>query len=234
MLSNLIQQQIKEAALKTPNEEICGLLVESGNFYGFIQCTNKSSNKKNHFEISPFDYLNIAETNKIIGILHSQRSSVPSSLDIINAFGHNLKSYIYSIDGDIFIEVTEKHLKYGRYLNQKFEIGKQDCYTLIKNFYQQEFNIEINNYPRTDSWFKENPNIIKENYEREGFVEVDNIKNAKEGDVIVFSWGHMAIFLEKDLILHIKRDKPSIIEMLNDSYLSRITGIYRHKTRKYE
>ena len=145
MLSHLSKQKIKEAALKTPNEEICGLLIESGNCADFIQCKNISSNKANHFELSCLDYLRISEDNKIVGLIHSQKSFLPSYLDIINSLGHNLKSYIYSLDYDEFLEVTEGHLKYKKYLGLEFEIGKQDCFSLIVNFYKQELNIPIFN-----------------------------------------------------------------------------------------
>lgn len=226
MLNNRTKQEIKELALKIPNEEICGLLIESGNYESFIPCKNISSNKSKHFEISPLDYLRIAENNKIIGIIHSQHSFLPSSLDIVNSLGHNLKSYIYSLDFDEFLEITEGHLKYKKYLGKIFEIGKQDCFTLIRDFYKQELNIEINNYPRNDNWYKENPNIIIENYQKEGFQEAE-IKDIKHSDIIIFNSGHFGIYLDGDLLLHHQRNKLSNIERLTEEWKSFISNIYR-------
>lgn len=225
MLNDIIEKNIRKLALKTPNEEICGCLVESGTSTGIIPCRNISSNRSNHFEISPFDYLRISENNKIVGIYHSQFSENPSSLDVINSLGHNLKSYFYSISGDRLIEITDKHLKYGKYLNRNFEINKNDCFSLIRDFYKNEFKIYINNYERNDKWYLENPDIIKNNYMNEGFVTVEDYK---EGDILVFKNAHFGIYLEGDLLLHHARNKKSTIEQLTDAWKKMISNIYRH------
>lgn len=230
MLTNLLKQQIKEHALKTPLEETCGLICSSGDSLLYYPCKNMSSNKKNHFEVSVFDYLRISENNKIVGMAHSQQSILPSSLDIVNSLGHNIKSYIYSTEHDQFIEVTENHLKYSKYLGLSFEINKNDCLSIVKNFYKNEFGIILGEYFRTDNWYKDNPNIIKESYEKENLIEV-NKKELRFGDILVFSFAHLGIYLEKDLLLHHTRDKYSNIEKLEDPLLNRLSLCLRHKNR---
>lgn len=232
MLTNSLKQKIKEHALKNINEEQCGLLLQSGDSLSIFPCKNISSNKTNHFEISPFCYLRAYDEghNKIMGVYHSQRSESPSSLDIINKIGHNIYSIIYSVDEDTFIEVTENHLKYGKYLGLPFEINKNDCLSIVKNFYKNEFGIILGEYFRNDNWYKDNPNIIKESYKKEDFIQVEK-EDLRLGDLLVFSFAHLGIYLEKDLVLHHNRGKLSNIEKLEDPLLNRLSLCLRHKSK---
>ncbi len=232
LLSNILKEQIKSHALKEKPNEVCGLITISGDCIGSYPCRNISYDKLNHFEINPYDYLRISENNKIIGVYHSQSSNSPSELDVINKIGHNIYSLIYSIDHDEFIEVTEEHLTYGKYLNKEFLINKQDCFALIQQFYKNEYNILIGNYERDDNWFKKNPYIIKENFGREGFIEVDK-EDMILGDIVVFKSGHFGIYLKKEQFLHHERNKLSTIEQLTDSWKSLISNVYRHKDKKW-
>lgn len=231
MLNDVTKQKIKEAALKNFNQEICGVLVASGDSCDFIQCKNISSNKEKHFEISCLDYLRISENNKIVGIAHSQSSPNPSPLDVINKLGHNLYSIIYSKDTDDFVEVKEEHLKYGQYLNIPFEMGKNDCLSLVIKFYQKEYEIKIKDYFRNSSWFTETPEIIKENYKKEGFVEFNDFSKLKQGDVILCKDRHFGIYLNNDLFLHHKRDCLSNIEQFNEKWKKLADKYYRHESK---
>jgi len=229
MLNIELKNQIKQYALENPNIEACGLILESGNSTFVCKCKNISQNSGKHFELNPLDYLRLWDEgrNKIIGYWHTQKSTKPSSLDVINYKNHKLPSYIYSRESDEIIEVTDKHLKYNKYLGREFEINKSDCFGLVRDYYKNEKGIFITDYHREDGWFKSFPDLIKNVYEREGFVKI-KIEEIVEGDLVEFSYGHFGIYLEGDLILHHERSKYSNIERFTEVWKKRVSNIYRH------
>ena len=227
MLTDTIKEQIRNYAKSNIPNEICGLLTYSGDSTFFHPCRNVAEDKKEHFQLDSYDYLRISQDNKIVGLCHSQKSCIPSSLDVVNKIGHNIYSIIYSTDIDEFIEVTEEHLKYRNYLGREFIINNKDCFSLVRDFYKTELNIDINNYSRNDNWYKENPNIIKENYKKEGFIKVDKDK-LEENDIINFKDGHFGIYLKGNLFLHHRRGCLSNIEQLNNTWKLLINEGYRY------
>jgi len=235
MLNDLHKQQIKEWALKEPDAEICGLFYVSGDSTHIVKCKNIASNKREYFEIDPLQYLKISNNkkNKIVGFFHSQLElNQPSELDYMVANGHGCKSIIYCVKEDKFFDVENIDLKYIKYLYRDFKIGSNDCFGLVCDFYKNEYNIIINDYFRDEKWFEKNSKIIEENFEKEGFFEVDNFESIRNGDVILFSYKHMGIYLEKNLLLHAPYNRKSLVEKLNKSLIDRIGLILRHKNNK--
>jgi cell wall-associated NlpC family hydrolase len=106
---------------------------------------------------------------------------------------------------------------------------------LVRNYYKNELNIIIGHYVRDDSWHKDNPKIISENFEREGFRKVSQY-HARKHDVILFGKGediyHIGIYLDNSLMLHHPRDGRSVIEYLNLHWTNQISSVVRH--RSYE
>ena len=229
MLNVNLREKIKSHALENINVECCGLVLESGNSTFVYKCKNISSHNKLHFEISPLDYLRAWDEgkNKIIGFYHSQKLAKPSMLDIVMHKNHKLPSYIYSIDANDFIEVTDGHLKYGGYLGKEFEIGKQDCFTLVRDFYLKEHNITIVDLYRDDKLLENCGNIAENIYDKEGFAKVES-GDVKEGNIIEFRNNHFGIYLEGDLLLHHQRNKFSNVDRFNDIWKSRVLNCYRY------
>jgi proteasome lid subunit RPN8/RPN11 len=227
MLSNEIKQQIKAAAQKSFPEEMCGVLVLIGDVVNFYQCKNISSNPTKHFELSCLDYVRCSALGKIVGLAHSQRSPTASLLDLVNYENHKLPSYIYSFDSNDIFEVTPGHIKYNKYLGRAFEIGKKDCFNLITDFYKHELDIIISDYPRNDGWYEDNPNIIQDNYLKEGFIK-KSLEDIINFDILEFHRYHFGIYLEGDLVLEHKRNKFSTIEKFDNSMKRRITNVYRY------
>lgn len=228
-INDNLKLQIKEHALREYPKECCGLIISSGDKLLTYSCKNISSNPLIHFELSPLDYIRAYDQgkNKIIGVYHSQENDNLSSLDILNSTNHKYYSIVYSYKNDRFFEITDKHFKYKKYLGKEFYIGKQDCFSLIQEFYKNEYNIIINDYKRNDDWYTINPNIIIENYKKEGFIETTK-ENLQEGDIILFRFKHFGIYLNNNLLLHHRRSTFSTIEMLNKFWFDLITNCYRY------
>jgi proteasome lid subunit RPN8/RPN11 len=229
MLDNNQKEQIKEWAIKNNQEETCGLIYFSGNAINIEKCKNIASDKQNYFEIDPLQYLRISNNkkNKILGIFHSQLKGEPTPIDYMVARGHNYYSIVYSIENDEFYEVDKMSIKYKEYLYRPFVMGSNDCLGLIIDFYKNEYNISITNFIRDEKWYEKNPNIIINNIEKEGFKKID-FKDIRNGDIIIFSYRHMGIYVEGDLLLHAPYNKKSVIERLTNESKRRIESVIRH------
>ncbi len=230
MINNHLKTEIKKHALEQPDKEVCGLILVSGDQTFIYKCKNVATNPSRYFELSSLDYIRAWQEGKnhIVGFYHSQKSPIPSMVDVINFNNHKIPSYIYSFDIDEVFEVSGSYLQYKKYLGRPFEIGVTDCFSLVRDFYKEERGIEIFNYPRHDGWYEENPDIIMDNYKKEGFINV-KLENVMHGDVVEFHRYHFGIYLSGDFLLHHPRSKYSVIEIFGDHLKKRATNIYRHE-----
>lgn len=121
--------------------------------------------------------------------------------------------------------MLDKHL--NKYVGRKFEHGKEDCYSLIREFYKDEFGIELRDYPRENYWWTKGQNLYMENFRNEGFYLVDESEEFQYGDVFLIALGsevacHGAIYVGENKILqHVQGHYSSI-----DRYM----GIFRNFT----
>jgi len=229
MLTSTIKEEIKSHANSVLPEECCGYIVEKDGECLVVRCKNISSEKEKFFEIDPRDYLRALNVGNIVAVYHSQKSPSPSHLDCANTRSHGLRSIVYSWEHDSFCEADEKFCKFLKYVGRKFEIYKMDCFSLVRDFYEQEYGIKITNYFRDDNWFKNDPKIIEKNYKKEGFFAISG--NIKQGDVAIFDFAHFGIFLDENTFLHHPRNRISTIEKLNDIWKKHISLIVRHESR---
>lgn len=233
---NEIKEQIKSIAVTKVPQESCGLVIKQGESLFCYECKNIAENKLNSFVIDPKDYVKASRLGKIEAMFHSQPNDFndgESQLDIINSKNHDITSIIYSWKSDSFFEINPKEVKIKDYLKVPFEIGKNDCFSLLRNYYNNELNIQIKDYNRDNRWDIINPSIIEDNYKQEGFTRI-NISEMKKNDVILFAFNsqeasHIGIYLGNDVFLHHPRNKYPAVEFLNKNWSHRIKLVLRHK-----
>ena len=230
ILSNKLKEEIKQKSLEKIPEEFCGLLVDKNNKTILYPCKNISHHPEKFCLLNPVDYIHAADIGKIVGYVHSHENQFTSVIDNFNAFSHSLFSVVYSWKFDKFY-IIDPALK--SYLNLEFKIGQSDCFTLVRNYYKDKLNIQINDYYRDENWYKKNPRIVLENYVEEGFT-ICTLNEVRENDIILFGINenvcHMGIYLDAGYILHQQNGKRSIIEELSDKWKDRIVLIVRHKS----
>lgn len=98
-----------------------------------------------------------------------------------------------------------------------YQHGITDCYSLIRDYYRNEKNTTIPDYPRNDNWWYHGQNLYLDNFESAGFKVID-AKNVKVGDVFlaqvksdVPNYGGIC-YSDNGLILHHLRNRLSVIE----------------------
>lgn len=242
----MLNDKIKADIFKHYNEcypfECCGLIV--GNEY--IPCENIATDK-NQFEINPKDYVLAAKKGTIKAIVHSHPdgSTNPSMPDKVQM---NLHGKTWLITNGLEIAEHKPDGFKAPLIGREYHHGIMDCYTLIRDYFDRELNIRLNDYEREDAWW-ENKNskpLYLDNFKKEGFVEVSDIK---ENDVILFRLGrtehinHAAIFIGDgflksettnkvigdNFILHHPYNADSIREPYTESWKRRTALIIRHK-----
>jgi proteasome lid subunit RPN8/RPN11 len=250
-MENNILNEFKEYALKNPFVETCGLIIYSNNNVFLRKCKNISPKPAKTFEIHSMDYILASELGKVKGCIHSHiKNSGFSAFDIVNSYNHNLIYYLYNIKKDKFYFFDPKqNKKYLKYLNLPYENGVQDCHILLKNFYFNELNLDIDvrNVPERKGIkyedLKKNEEHIwslekyKEEYIRNGFEVFlpKKIEDLKIYDIIVFSGleknvpTHGALFLENDMILHQRYNFISVLESFRKAHFKYVIYCLRHK-----
>ncbi|WP_218689123.1 C40 family peptidase [Psychrobacter sp. BF1] len=246
MLTAKIKKAINAHANECHPREACGVIVGKE----YIPCTNISPDDA-QFEIDPIDLVGADKEGKIKAYVHShsgfgEASTEPSMPDMIQMGLHGLPWVIANgVDVNLYKPKDYKAPLIGR----AYYHGTLDCYTLVKDYYQRELGITLNDYERTDEWWadaKSKPLYI-DNFKKEGFVEVDNVQ---KHDLILCRLGrtehvnHALVFigdgtLESEptdavisdcLVLHHPYNQQSLREMYSDSWQRRAAVIIRHKS----
>lgn len=246
MLTKSIKKAINAHANECHPKEACGVIVNGE----YIPCANVSTDD-NQFEIDVIDIVGAEKEGKIQAYVHShsghgEASTKPSQLDMIQMGLHGLPWVIANgVDVDLYHPTDYQAPLIGR----DYHHGILDCYTLIRDYYQRELGIFLNDYKRKDEWWVDESSdpLYLENFKKEGFVEVDTIQRH---DTILCRLGrtahinHALIFIGdgklksertddvigNDLVLHHPYGRESLREIYGESWQRRAAIIIRHKS----
>jgi proteasome lid subunit RPN8/RPN11 len=236
MIDKKIKNFIKNHSLKDNPKESCGFIVQDNEIFKCIPCENIAKDPIENFKISSRDYLNIKNKyNKIFYIYHSHTNNNEnlSEEDISCSENISLPIIMYNLNADLF-KVYEPININKNYIGRYFEIGKYDCYTLIKDFLKNELNIDISailNYKD----FTQAQNIFNENlslnfFENKGFNFIKDKESLEKNDILILqnnSGKHFALYLGNNKILHQPMLSFSKIENYCNFYKRQTEFIYR-------
>lgn len=125
-------------------------------------------------------------------------------------------------------------LKYQRLEGFEFVHGSRDCYTLVREFYRDNFGLELTDYARPDDWWDEGLNLYMDNFAKEGFVQVDfNPYEMQPGDLFLSAIlssvpNHASVYLGDGLILHHLPGRLSTHELFAGLVRSNLCACLRH------
>jgi proteasome lid subunit RPN8/RPN11 len=234
-LTKQIKNQIREHALEESPRECCGFLVR-GKEQNLMACrAQNSALHPNLFRCSPHDYLMAESKGKIVAVYHSHTNSNQSfsEFDKFNSLCHKVNYVLYCTDTNSFIQYDPTLSNFHKYIGRTFEIGKTDCYALIKDFYDEELGITLRDYERKEDWKSNLDKLFDSNFEREGFDEVDALEKY---DCILFGFrkntpsAHISVYLGDGLMLHQPDKSRSRVEEFSDRYKKFTKHIIRHKS----
>ena len=91
-------------------------------------------------------------------------------------------------------------------LNRPFRHGVTDCYSLIRDFYRQDRNVLLPDYPRDWDWWIQGLDLYRAGFEEAGFRAIDPA-DADDADAVMFQMrskvpNHAAVLLGGGYMLH--------------------------------
>ena len=246
-MENEYLDEAKQYAVVNPCMEVCGLIIDCNGIKKFLKCENKSKDPRDSFTIHPLEYLKAKAYGDVLACFHSHiKDSSFSAQDIFNSFKHNLTYYLYNIKKDKFYIFDPKEKKdYKKYLHLTFNYGENDCFSLIRNFYKNELDIQMSD-PAQDRAMKYIPpeNCLIWNREKYKYwanennlvdMDANNISQLKKYDILVFDGfnkgepSHGMIYIGDELILHHPFNDVSKIESIRKAHFKFLKFIIRHE-----
>ena len=199
-----------------PNEG-CGIILNKQGKLKWIPCKNVAVDKKENFKICPKDYVKATLQGDIFAIVHSHINGKcrPSKFDKDQSNYLQIPYYIYTIPENEKCEYTPEYVK-TPLLGRVYEFGKQDCWTLVRDYYIQEFNIKLPMLEFEEKFYHKGINYFEDLIEPWGGVVV---KEPKKGDIIYFEImndipNHCGIYLDNDKFIHHQSSRLSCTDFL--------------------
>lgn len=134
---------------------------------------------------------------------------IPSEEDMKGQQATNMPWGIVHCDGENVSDILwlEKENIVQELLDREYKANITDCFTLARDFYRANFNIDFGTHPRPADWEEWNPHYINNTYDKLGFKEIKSEMPLQFGDILLFRIGsnyinHIGIFIEKDKFLH--------------------------------
>jgi len=243
MLTKSIKAAIIDHANRDYPREACGIIIGKE----YIPCTNIAADDA-QFEMCPYDLVGAEKEGKIRAYVHSHPDGnvLPSQPDRVQM---NLHGLPWVITNGIDVALHKPDGYQAPLLGREYHHGLMDCYSLVKDYYQRELGITLNDYERADAWWedKDHDPLYLENFKAEGFVEVDTIQ---KHDAILCRLGrtehinHALVFIGDGtikseptediigdcLVLHHPYGRDSIREIYGEAWQRRAVMIIRHKS----
>lgn len=243
-LTAKLKKAIQAHAAKVYPSECCGVIVNKQ----YIPCRNSSDNK-DQFEIHPEDLAKAEDMGEIQAYVHSHpnASARTSELDLIQIELHQ-KPWVICAYPDIEFQVYEPCGYKAPLVGRNYIHGIQDCFSIVRDFYQRELGIYIPDYERQDLWWesKENKSLYLDGFGEAGFVEVSDMQY---GDVLLCRVGrtehvnHAVIWLGdqtelkseqtescvgSSIILHHPYGRKSVREIFGLQWQERVAKVVRY------
>ena len=235
---NLNQELKKEILLHAKEElpkECCGLIIVRKGRKRYKRCKNVSDVPKETFVLAINDYVKAEEEGEIIAVVHSHpfERPEPSIGDKVSCEKSNMPWYIVNPTTEQwgYLEPTGFELPL---VGREFNFGIVDCYSLVRDYFKQELNIEIRDYFRNDKFWEKGNSLYEDNYEKEGFRKVP-LDSIQKHDVLLIHLeanlpNHAAIYLGEQQILHHVQGRLSSRDILGEYYIKNTAFVARHKT----
>lgn len=126
-------------------------------------------------------------------------------------------------------------LKYDHLIGLEFDIERRNCYSLVRDFYRDNFEIELTDYPCPTDWWERGLDLYWRLAPEEGFYPINEPhRNWRGGDVIVMainssSGNHVAVVLDNGRLLHHLVGQLSTETNYGGLFRNTTVAVYRHR-----
>lgn len=261
-LTKQLKTDIIAHALDCYPAECCGLIIKTDVGTRYLPCTNKATDNE-QFSLCPKDFARAESMGEIQAIVHSHPDGgvLPSDLDKLQIEMHGVAWVIVAVSKQEWGDEPS----FGIYepcgyrpplLGRNYIHGVQDCYAIVRDFYECEFGIDLPDFERSDAWWEDENHapLYENNFKMAGFVEVDlngsQTDSLQYGDILLCRVGrthhinHAVIWLGDNhalksetappcvgntLILHHPYGRQSVREIFGKGWADRAHLVVRHK-----
>ncbi|WP_454287266.1 NlpC/P60 family protein [Rhizobium arsenicireducens] len=126
-------------------------------------------------------------------------------------------------------------MRYEHLLNRTFAYGKQDCYSLVREFYQDNFDILLPNFARPKAFWDHGINLYGDLYHKVGFYPLDcHPSEYRVGDVFLMAVrsevaNHVGVLVGHNLVAHHLWGRLSVAEPYRNLLRNTTVAVLRHK-----
>ena len=243
-LTAKLKKAIQAHAAEVYPSECCGVIVNKE----YIPCRNISDHK-DRFEIHHEDLAKAEDLGEIRAYVHSHpnASARASDIDLIQIELHQ-KPWVICAYPDAEFQVYEPCGYKAPLVGRNYIHGIQDCYSIVRDFYQRELDIKLIDFERQDLWWesKGSKSLYLDGFGEAGFVEVSDMQY---GDVLLCRVGrtehvnHAVIWLGdqtelkseqtescvgSSIILHHPYGRKSVREVFGSQWQERVAKVVRY------
>jgi cell wall-associated NlpC family hydrolase len=174
---------------------------------------------------------------EISAVLHTHvnYTSRASEADKVGCNATKVPWLIYSLLDDSYTIINPEYTR-PPLIGRVWYHGVQDCYTLLQDYYKQELNLTLREYPRQIEWWYRGDNLYEDNFSKEGFFVVqDNTLN--KHDILLMYNGasvlnHAGIYLGDNLFIHHVPNRLSSRDVYGGYWQSITRYAIRHESLK--
>lgn len=232
---DLLEQMLDHARADKPNEA-CGLVVARGNKVRLIRALNKHVLPKSYFRLDPDAWLEVEDSEEVIGIYHShtQTSAEPSLADRSACETSGVPWHIVDLSGQ-YRRIEPSGFR-APYLRRPYVFRIHDCYSIIRDWFMWEEGIELPDFDREPDFVKRGQNLYVDNFAAAGFVQLRE-QEVCVGDVFLLQMmndrisNHAMLYVEPGYVLHHAQDRLSSKEPWGGYWAKHTTHHLRHNAK---
>ncbi len=215
--------------------ECCGVVIVRNGKAIYRPCANQAAHPELEFVIAPADFAAAEDEGEIIRIVHSHPNLAPepSAGDLVACELGGVPWLIVNWPTGRMVEFEPSGYQ-APLVGRPFHHGVLDCYSLIRDHFRRELEIDLPDFPRRPQWWLGGDDLYADNFASAGFVEVA-LAPLQPHDVLLMQVGspvinHGAVYLGDDVILQHCAGRLSSRDVYGGGWRRATRKVARHRS----